>query len=88
MKHLNHQGFMYFTCFSDEDKNNGIGRHLEDNTYEYKPGKYAHFFSDEDLRNHFIQFDIMETGSTVETLSCKGNQTKEYALRYIIVQKR
>ena len=83
---MNHPGLMYFTCFSDEDQNNGIGRQLEEGTYEYKTNKYAHFFSEEDLRRHFVEFDIIETGSTIETLCYKDNQIKEYALRYIIVK--
>ncbi|WP_306308630.1 class I SAM-dependent methyltransferase [Paenibacillus macerans] len=86
LKQLNHPGLMYFTCFSDEDRNNRRGRQLEEGTYEYKANKYAHFFSDEDLRRHFVEFDIIETGSTIETLYYKDNQIKEYALRYIIVK--
>lgn len=86
-KALNCQGLMYFTCFSDEDVNYGRGRQLEEGTYEYKADKYAHFFSEEDLRGHFREYEILGTGSTIETLHYMDNQTREYALRYIIVKK-
>ncbi|MBT2289408.1 hypothetical protein J7E73_09740 [Paenibacillus albidus] len=50
------------------DANCGIGRMLEPGTYEYKEGKYAHFFSEADLLAHFAGTQVMETGSYVETL--------------------
>ncbi len=81
-------GLMYFTCFSNEDRNYGIGRELEPGTFEYKANKYAHFFSEEDLRNHFKEFEIIETGSTIETLQSKDNQINDYTLRYIIVKSQ
>ncbi|MGM1021419.1 MAG: class I SAM-dependent methyltransferase [Bacillota bacterium] len=83
---LNHPSLMYFTCFSDEDKNNGIGREIEEGTYEYKRNKFAHFFSEEDLREHFRGLEVIETGSTIETLHYRDNQNSEYTLRYIIVK--
>lgn len=42
--HLQSGGLMYFTSFSDEDSHSGIGKQIEDGTYEYTEGKYAHFF--------------------------------------------
>lgn len=49
---------------------------MEEGTYEYKSNKYAHFFSEEDLKSHFIEFDIIETGSTIETLYYITKTTK------------
>ncbi|MNI65364.1 Methyltransferase domain protein [compost metagenome] len=81
-------GLLYFTSFSDEDPNNGCGRLLEPGTYEYKPDKYAHFFSEEDLRNHFTGTEIRVTGSCIERLQSPGGGTHEYLLRYLIAHKR
>ncbi|MCC3258857.1 hypothetical protein LLE87_11770 [Paenibacillus polymyxa] len=76
---------MYFTCFSDRDFNNGVGRKVEEGTYEYKKGKYAHFFTEKNLIEHFNDLNILETGSIKEYLTHAEKQ-QEYELRYIIVQ--
>ncbi|AIQ46388.1 methyltransferase type 11 [Paenibacillus sp. FSL R7-0273] len=81
-------GLLYFTSFSDEDPNNGCGHRLEPGTYEYKEGKYAHFFSDGDLRSHFSETEITESGSFLERLHSSTGGTHEYILRYIIARKR
>ncbi|WP_068783308.1 class I SAM-dependent methyltransferase [Paenibacillus phocaensis] len=86
-QHLRAAGLMYFTCFSDEDPHCGIGRVIEENTYEYLDGKYAHFFTAQDLADHFAGMEIYETGSVVETLTYGDQRTKKYRLRYIIVKK-
>ncbi len=80
-------GLLFFTSFSDEDRNNGCGRQLEPGTYEYKPGKYAHFFSEEDLRIHFSGTEILQTGSFLEKLQSEQGGIQEYILRYIVARK-
>ncbi|WP_042196785.1 class I SAM-dependent methyltransferase [Paenibacillus camerounensis] len=80
-------GLLYFTSFSDEDPNNGCGRRLEPGTFEYKEGKYAHFFSDADLRSHFAGTEIIESGSFVERLQSSRGGAHEYILRYLIAHK-
>ncbi|WP_342565482.1 class I SAM-dependent methyltransferase [Paenibacillus sp. FSL R7-0345] len=79
-------GLLYFTSFSDEDPNNGTGNQLEPGTYEYKEGKYAHFFSEADLRDHFAGTEILETGSFTERLHSSQGGAHEYILRYIIAR--
>ncbi|GGH34293.1 methyltransferase [Paenibacillus segetis] len=83
---LSTDGVMYFTCFSDEDPNNGIGKNLEPGTYEYKEGKYAHFFSEADLREHFHGYPILEMGTIEEVLIKQNHDPYSYLLRYIVVQ--
>jgi SAM-dependent methyltransferase len=85
--HLSSSGIMYFSCFSNEDQHNGIGRRIEEGTYEYVAGKYAHFFTEADILSHFSQFKVIELGTTKEILSYNDQQSKEYILRYIVVQK-
>ncbi len=86
--HLRENGLMYFTCFSDEDPNCGEGKEIECGTYEYKTGKYAHFFSEEDLREHFHALHVVETGSVVEKLTNLNQESHQYLLRYIVVMKK
>ncbi|MBW4085005.1 bifunctional 2-polyprenyl-6-hydroxyphenol methylase/3-demethylubiquinol 3-O-methyltransferase UbiG [Paenibacillus sp. S150] len=80
-------GLLYFTGFSDEDPNNGRGSLLEPGTFEYKAGKYAHFFSDADLRGHFAMAEIMETGTFTESLHSPRGDSHNYILRYILARK-
>jgi SAM-dependent methyltransferase len=81
-------GLLYFTVFSDEDPNNGRGTLLEPGTYEYKPGKYAHFFSETDLRVHFAGTEILETGSFTERLHSPHNDDHQYILRYLLARAK
>jgi len=86
LKQLRPGGWLYFTSFSDQDLNNGQGRLLEPGTYEYKEGKYAHFFSEEDLRGHFTGTEILETGSHLELLPSPEGGTHPYILRYLVAR--
>lgn len=86
VQQLNEGGLMYFTCFSDEDHNNGVGRKIEEGTFEYMEGKYAHFFTEDDLINHFEGLEVIEIGSTCERLTYDDHKMKEYTLRYIVVK--
>lgn len=88
LKQLRPGGLLYFTCFSDEDLSNGCGELIEPGTYEYKKGKYAHFFSENDIREHFSGTDILEMGSYLETLNSLEGGAHQYILRYIVAHKR
>jgi len=55
-------GYIFFTVFSLEEPTFGKGREVEENTFESKPGRPVHYFSDNDLREHFSNFEILETG--------------------------
>ncbi len=87
LKLLQPGGLLYFTCFSDEDLNNGCGKELEPGTFEYKKEKFAHFFSEEDLKVHFAGTEILESGSCAETLHSPEGGTHQYILRYLIARK-
>lgn len=87
LEQLHPGGLLYFTSFSDEDPNYGCGVCLEPATYEYKAGKYAHFFSEEDLRQHFEHTKIIKTGSNMETLNDPQGSSYQYVLRSIFARK-
>ncbi|WP_375102539.1 class I SAM-dependent methyltransferase [Paenibacillus sp. RS8] len=80
-------GLLYFTSFSDEDPNYGCGACLEPATYEYKKGKFAHFFSEADLKQHFEHMEIIKTGTNIETLRDPQGSTRQYVLRSIFARK-
>ena len=75
-------GFAYFTVFSDDEDTLGQGNRIEPNTFESKPGRPVHYFTDEDLRGHFRDWQILETG-TVRDPENHGGQAHTHSLRYI-----
>jgi hypothetical protein len=46
-------GFMFFTGISDQDKSFGQGQEIEKNTFAVTPEKILHFFTLDDLKEHF-----------------------------------
>jgi SAM-dependent methyltransferase len=79
---LNKGGIMYFTVFSEREESYGKGREVEKDTYESKPGRPAHYFTDTDLRGHFPDMEIIETGLT-EDPEDHGEGPHTHVLRYI-----
>jgi SAM-dependent methyltransferase len=59
---LRRPGYAFFTVFSMEEPSYGRGAKVEENTFESKPGRPTHYFTDADLRSHFAGFEILETG--------------------------
>ncbi|MDX8362394.1 MULTISPECIES: class I SAM-dependent methyltransferase [Bacillaceae] len=84
---LAEDGMIFLTCFSNEDSSYGQGVEVEKDTFEYKPGKVAHFFSEEDLVNHFKHAEVIQTGSIDEKLEYIDQTERTYKLRYIIAKK-
>jgi SAM-dependent methyltransferase len=78
-------GIMYFTVFSEREATYGKGREVERDTYESKPGRPAHYFTDADLRRHFPGLEIIETGLT-EDPEDHGEGPHTHILRYIIAR--
>ena len=75
-------GLMYFTAFSDEEATYGKGREVEKHTFESKPGRPAHYFTEDDLREHFNNTEILETG-TAEEPEDHGEGPHTHVLRYV-----
>lgn len=83
---LKEGGFLFFTVFSEEETGFGEGPEIEENTFESKPGRPAHYFTEEDLRDHFRELDILETGC-MEEPEDHGDGPHVHALRYIFAGK-
>ena len=59
---LGEPGLAFFTVFSEDEPTFGQGRWVESNTYESRPDRPTHYFTEDDLREHFHDFEIIETG--------------------------
>jgi hypothetical protein len=80
-------GFAFFTVFSELEPSFGKGTKIEDNTYESKPYRPTHYFTDEDIEQHFHAFSIIETGIIEEKENHGELGLHTHKLRYVFVKK-
>jgi SAM-dependent methyltransferase len=84
---LREEGLAFFTVFSEREPSFGKGAETEPGTFESKPGRPVHYFTDADLRAHFSGFDVLEQG-LVEDQEDHGEEGPHtHILRYILVRK-
>ena len=83
---LGEPGLAFFTVFSEEEPSFGQGREVESNTYESRPGRPTHYFTEDDLREHFRDFEIIETG-IIQEPEDHGGQAHTHILRYVFAKK-
>jgi 2-polyprenyl-3-methyl-5-hydroxy-6-metoxy-1,4-benzoquinol methylase len=82
---LSPEGLMFFTGISDQDASFGQGEEVEENTFAVKPDKILHYFTLDDLKNHFKGFKILEVGELEDQVSHTLYGLKCYQVRYILV---
>ena len=75
-------GLACFVVFSDRESSFGQGRETEPDTFESKPGRPVHYFTEPDLRQQFHNFEILDTG-IIEDPEDHGGQAHVHILRYI-----
>ncbi|MFX1394892.1 MAG: class I SAM-dependent methyltransferase [Promethearchaeota archaeon] len=85
---LKHNGFIFFTVFSEKEKSFGRGKKIENNTFESKPGRPTHYFSEENLIEHFKDFSVLETGLIEDSENHGELGPHTHKLRFIFAQKR
>ena len=83
---LEKSGLMYFTVFSEKEADYGKGMEVEQNTFETRPGRPAHYFTEDDLRMHFARYTIQDIGM-VEEPENHGGKPHTHLLRYICVSR-
>ncbi|MBN1213886.1 MAG: class I SAM-dependent methyltransferase [Candidatus Lokiarchaeota archaeon] len=83
---MKNNGFAFFTVFSEHESSFSKGKKIEENTYESKPGRPVHYFSEKDLIEHFESFSMIENGILNELENHGGNE-HTHRLRYIFVKK-
>jgi SAM-dependent methyltransferase len=80
---LKNGGVMYFVVFSETEASFGTGRMVEENTFESKPGREVHYYSQEDLVSEFRGIELLETGKTEDTEDHGEEGRHTHQLRYI-----
>jgi len=76
-------GVMFFAVFSDLEPSFGTGRMVEENTFESKPGREVHYYSNDDLISEFSGMEIIKTG-IIEDPEEHGEEGRHtHLLRYI-----
>jgi SAM-dependent methyltransferase len=85
---LRDKGMMFFTVFSEKESAFGKGQEVEANTFESKPGRPAHYFTEADLKKHFDNFSIIETGIMEDPEDHGEEGPHTHYLRYIYVKKQ
>jgi SAM-dependent methyltransferase len=80
-------GVLFFTVFSEKEPSCGKGQKVEENTYESKPGRPTHYFTEADLRDHFAGLGMLETGLVEDRESHGEEGPHTHLLRYIIARK-
>jgi SAM-dependent methyltransferase len=80
-------GVIFFVVFSDKESSYGTGRMVEENTFESKPGREVHYYTDEDLVSEFRGLEIIATGM-MEDPEEHGKEGRHiHLLRYIYARK-
>ena len=83
---LRNGGLAFFTVFSENEPTFGKGPETEPNTFESRPGRAVHYFTEDDLLARFEGFEALETGS-MEDPENHGEGPHTHVLRYILVRK-
>jgi SAM-dependent methyltransferase len=76
-------GVMFFVVFSEREASFGTGRNVEENTFESKPGREVHYYSQEDLVSEFRGLELLETGITEDHEEHGEEGRHTHQLRYI-----
>jgi len=83
---VKNNGLLYFTVFSDKEASFGRGQEVEKNTFESRPGRPVHYFTEDELRRYFKDFEIMASGIT-EDRENHGEGPHTHTLLYILARK-
>jgi SAM-dependent methyltransferase len=83
---LTQDGLLFIVVFSERESSYRTGKEVEPNTFESKPGRPVHYFTESDLKAHFSGTKIIETG-LLEDKENHGKGPHTHVLRYIFCQK-
>jgi SAM-dependent methyltransferase len=84
---LGNGGIAFFVVFSEEEPQFGKGTKVEENTFESKPGRPVHFYTEPDLRDSFRAFEVMETGLRDDPEDHGEEGPHVHRVRYICARK-
>jgi len=81
-------GFVFFTVFSELEESFGKGATIEENTFESKPFRPTHYFTEEDILNHFKSYTVIKTNILKEKENHGDLGPHTHKLRYIFALKK
>jgi trans-aconitate methyltransferase len=84
---LRNNGVVFFTVFSEKEKSFGQGKMVEANTFESKPGRPVHYFTEEDLVSTFSGYTVMATGIMQDEENHGKEGPHSHLLRCIYARK-
>jgi SAM-dependent methyltransferase len=77
-------GLAFFAVFSEREPSYGRGREVEKDTYESKPGRPVHYFTDADLRARLAGWTIRDTGLMEDSEDHGEEGPHTHVVRYIL----
>ncbi len=80
-------GLIYFTIFSEQEESFGKGEEIEQNTFESKKGRPVHYFTHDDILEHFKEFEMIDTGILDEKEDHGELGSHVHKLRYMLARK-
>jgi len=80
-------GVAFFAVFSDKETSFGKGQQVEENTFESKPGRPVHYYTEQDLQNQFKLFSILDSGIAEDSEDHGKEGPHTHVVRYIVVEK-
>jgi len=84
---LTSNGLIFFVVFSDKEKSFRKGKRIEENTFESKPWRPTHYFTEPDLKEHFKEYSVIETGLMEDHENHGELGPHTHVLRYIFAKK-
>jgi SAM-dependent methyltransferase len=84
---LGEGGMAVFTTLSEKESSYGRGMEIEPGTFESKPGRFVHYYGDDEIRKEFKDFNILESGLMEDEENHGEEGPHVHILRYILVQK-
>jgi SAM-dependent methyltransferase len=84
---LRHGGLAFFSVFSEKEPTYGKAREVEKDTFESRLGRPTHYFTDADIREHFKNFEVVETGLMEDLENHSNEDPHTHILRYILGKK-
>ena len=80
-------GVAFFAVFSDQESSFGKGQQVEENTFESKPGRPVHYYTEPDLKRQFELFSILDAGIAEDREDHGSEGPHTHVVRYILVEK-
>ncbi len=80
-------GVMFFAVFSEKESSYGKGTKVEENTFESKPGRIVHYYTEYDLISQFSGCTVLETGLMEDPEDHGEEGWHTHMERYVYVRK-